>query len=224
MDSLKKTTCIGLKSIFFVIAVFSFLITQGCSGHFEIGCDAPGSITSSLPTSNIKSSSPSVSINTALIPPVFSILPTTSSPPLVSINPTLIPPVHSILPTTSIPPSISYVPPMTLAPSTAPDLVINSLTASTDHTLIYSLNIYCVVKNIGSQKSDPTALSLKVGNETTAKTYSVPALSPGETFQVSRTEIYSSKGSAEVIATVDVNNNINELNENNNLLKNTFSW
>ena len=97
------------------------------------------------------------------------------------------------------------------------DLTVESLTHSpavptTKDTITFT----AVVKNKGNKAADPSTLALKVGGETMPETYSVPILSPGETYTVQRQETLSVEQSYRNTATADYKEEIPEWNEKNN--------
>ena len=98
-----------------------------------------------------------------------------------------------------------------------PDLIIESLkhspeTPKTADTITFT----AVVKNIGAGTAGSSTLALKVGEETTPKTYPVPALEPSKTHTVQRQESLSVAQLYRNTATADLNNEVDESDETNN--------
>ena len=108
-------------------------------------------------------------------------------------------------------------------PPKPPDLIIESLAHSPENpTTEDTITFTAVVKNVGDGKAGSSTLALKVGGETIAKTYPVPALEPGETHTVQRQETLSVAQRYRNTATADLNNQIRESNENNNQNTNDY--
>lgn len=105
-----------------------------------------------------------------------------------------------------------------------PDLIVESLTHSpakpktTDR-----ITFTAVVKNIGRERAGPSTLSFRVGGETKAKMFDVPALGPGETFTARRWETLSIAQNYRNTAIADVNNDVLELNGQNNKRTDNFT-
>lgn len=83
------------------------------------------------------------------------------------------------------------------------DLVIESLIYSpanptTKDTILFTV----VVKNIGNLGTASSTLEIRVGGETYGKTYSIPALRPGQSYKVERKEILSVAQSYMTTATI----------------------
>jgi hypothetical protein len=73
-----------------------------------------------------------------------------------------------------------------------------------------------VVKNIGNQPAGRSTLALKVGGETTPKTYTIPSLNPDERITRQRQVNLTFVRPYQYTATADCNNDVTESNENNN--------
>jgi hypothetical protein len=98
-----------------------------------------------------------------------------------------------------------------------PDLIIESLThAPANPTTSDKIIFTAVVKNVGSGAAGPSILALKVGGETNPKTFSVPALRPGQEKAVGRTEVLRTAQRYRNTATADFSNQVRESDETNN--------
>ena len=81
-----------------------------------------------------------------------------------------------------------------------------------------------VVKNIGRERAGPSTLSFRVGGETKAKMFDVPALGPGETSPPTvRRKTLRIAQNYRNTAIADVNNEVIELNEQNNKRTDNFT-
>ena len=97
------------------------------------------------------------------------------------------------------------------------DLVVDSLTHDpSDPTTLDPITITAVVKNMGDVPAGSSTLEINVQGEATPATYSVPALDPLETYQVQREVNLSTADTYQVVATADLNNDVEESVENNN--------
>lgn len=102
-------------------------------------------------------------------------------------------------------------------PPKLPDLIIESLTHSPEMpTTADTITFTSVVKNIGFGKADSSTLALKVGEETSPKTFAIPALGPGETHTVQQRETISVAQRYRNTATADFKKEVRESNETNN--------
>lgn len=103
------------------------------------------------------------------------------------------------------------------------DLVVANLTHSPDTpTTVDQINFTAVVKNIGTGSAESSILSIRVEGETFSPTYSVPTLIPGTIYTVERKTVLGIPQNYQVTATVDVNNDVEESNENNNVKSDKF--
>jgi len=105
-----------------------------------------------------------------------------------------------------------------------PDLIVESLTLDpASPTTWDDITFTAVVKNDGTTSAGASKLELKVGGETTPPTYDVPALEPGETFEVERTLNLPVAQSYSATATADIENVVEEYNEDNNVTTKMFT-
>lgn len=103
------------------------------------------------------------------------------------------------------------------ATTSPPDLVITSITASpANPTTTDVITITLTVRNNGGSTSGATTTTIRVGGETFGQSYSIPALSPGQTGVVSRQETLSVAQNYRTNVAVDPDNIVSEGNENNN--------
>jgi len=107
---------------------------------------------------------------------------------------------------------------ITVTPAPRPDLVINSLThAPTDPTTWDIVTITAIVENIGNAQATSSTLALQLGSEPVPANFPIPALNPGDTYQVQRVESIPTPGTYTATAEADVNDDVDESNENNNV-------
>jgi len=105
-----------------------------------------------------------------------------------------------------------------------PDLIVESLTHDpVDPTTWDNITFTAVVKNDGTTSAGASKLELRVGGETVAPTYDVPALDPGETFEVERTVNLPVAQGYTATATADIENVVEEYNEDNNVTTDLFT-
>ena len=101
--------------------------------------------------------------------------------------------------------------------SACADLTVRELSLSTPNpTTETAITFNAVVKNIGVRSSKPSTLAFKVGGETVPQYYEIPALNSGALYTVERTVILGVAQNYQNTVTVDVNNDVAELRENNN--------
>jgi hypothetical protein len=98
------------------------------------------------------------------------------------------------------------------------DLVVESLTHSPQDPVVDErITFTAVVKNAARRRAGPSVLSFRVGGETPpGRTFSIPALDPGETHSVSRQEILGVGQNYRNTVVVDLDNQVPESNEANN--------
>lgn len=98
-----------------------------------------------------------------------------------------------------------------------PDLVIESLTHSPLHpTTADRITFTAVVKNIGGARAGASTVNFRIGGETYGQDFAVPALDPGQSFTVQRTEVLRVAQNYRNTVTADINNQVTESNEGNN--------
>jgi subtilase family serine protease len=113
---------------------------------------------------------------------------------------------------------------ITVAAIPKPDLIVSSLTHSPSNPSITDpITITAIVQNTGNADSTTSTLSIEVTDDTTPTTYSIPILTPTQTFQVQRLLSPMSVASCHVTATADADNDNWESDENNNTTMDSFS-
>ncbi|MBN1900301.1 hypothetical protein JW926_03130 [Candidatus Sumerlaeota bacterium] len=112
---------------------------------------------------------------------------------------------------------------ITVTPAPRPDLVVDSLVHDPINPTTWDdITLTAIVKNIGNDVAGTSTLALKAGGETFPPTYPVPALNPGETFQVQRVVNFPNPMGFQITATADVNDDVDESNETNNVTIDNF--
>ena len=89
-----------------------------------------------------------------------------------------------------------------------------------DPTTLDPVNVIALVKNIGDSVATTSTLEIKVNDDAT--TYSIPLLAPWELFEIQRPLGLLPVMSHDVVATADVNNDVEESDENNNTAQDTI--
>lgn len=104
-----------------------------------------------------------------------------------------------------------------------PDLVVDMLDHEpTNPTTIDTITIYAKVKNVGPDPATTSTLAIKVGDESTPMTYTVPPLGPAAEYTVEREVLLSTPGSYIIEVTADYDDDVNESNEENNTKSDTI--
>ncbi|NND73700.1 MAG: hypothetical protein HKN44_01730 [Ilumatobacter sp.] len=112
------------------------------------------------------------------------------------------------------------------ASTAQPDLVVDSLTHDpASPTTEDNIEFTAVVKNVGSAAADESTLSFKIGGESPSAPealFAVPALAPGETFEVVRTTSLIAQNYVNT-AVADFAEDVAESNEANNTATDTYT-
>lgn len=139
-------------------------------------------------------------------------------------------PTQIIRPTDTWTPSPTIKPTDTWTPTDTPpipqtvDLIIESVTyAPATPTTADTITFTAIIRNSGPGVSAPTTAIIKVGGETFGRNYSIQALSPGQTATIERQENLSVAQNYGTTVTVDPDNLVTEINENNNSTTVTFA-
>jgi subtilase family serine protease len=105
-----------------------------------------------------------------------------------------------------------------------PDLVISSLTHSpASPSTVDSMTFTAIISNQGGAAAGASTMTLAVGGESTPASYSIPQLSPGASFTITRQELLDVAQSYMNTATADSDDDVAESNENNNITTDTFT-
>lgn len=98
-----------------------------------------------------------------------------------------------------------------------PDLVAASLIIEPANSAARQVfEFKALVVNVGNMISSPTKVTIKIGRETNSKVYPIPALRPGASHTVLRSESLNTAGNYRVTIYADYGNNIVECSEVNN--------
>ena len=105
-----------------------------------------------------------------------------------------------------------------------PDLVVSSFTHTpANPTTTDLVTLSATVTNQGDEVASTSSLELKVGGESTPPSYTIPELSPGESFSMDRQVSDLNAQSYQNTATADINNNVVESVESNNVTLDFFT-
>lgn len=105
-----------------------------------------------------------------------------------------------------------------------PDLIVETLTHDpTAPTTWDEITITAIVKNVGNAAAGASSLAIRAGGETIPATYPIPALDPGETFEVEREVNFPTPLTYQITATADVDEEVEESDEENNVTIDIFS-
>jgi subtilase family serine protease len=122
--------------------------------------------------------------------------------------------------------NLGYVVEYEVNPFAPSDLVVSSLTHSpASPTTADTITFTAVVKNIGTATAPASTLMFKIGGETPGAPetlFAVPALAPGETFQVQRQATLIAQNYINT-ATADYTGSVPETNETNNTTTDSYT-
>ena len=103
-----------------------------------------------------------------------------------------------------------------------PNLAVELSHTPLNPTAADLISFDAVVTNLGDVEADPSVLSFRIGGESVAATYDVPALAPSETFSTTRRMVLTAQNYINT-AIADATNIVDEVDESDNSTTDYFS-